>query len=347
MSPFVSVIVPVYKVPEKYLRQCIGSIRNQTLKEIEIILVDDGSPDDCGKICDEYAEKDPRIKVIHQENRGVSFSRNVGIDCSSRDSEYISFIDADDYVDERYLEVLYKKIRENDSDAVQCNHSYVTEDGKLTKRERIPDRLIDLAIEKKFLYNMITPEFSRRYENCYYGAIRGVWGKILRKRIITENNLKFNEEMKIGEDAIFVLSFLKCAHYIETFNDYLYVYRVYSMSANRQYRSDIMEQRDRLLLQYLQCFKEDTSIEFRTCYIREVLSAVINILKKDVCRKEKKNRNGEKRLQVKNFITKEEVSGFLNSRYDRSFFDFKEKILLRSIEKGKIRFLLFVGAWLK
>jgi glycosyltransferase involved in cell wall biosynthesis len=90
MEELVSVIVPIYKV-EKYMHRCVDSIINQTYKKIEIILVDDGSPDSCGKICDEYAEKDNRIKVIHKENGGLSDARNAGIDIAK--GNYLTFID--------------------------------------------------------------------------------------------------------------------------------------------------------------------------------------------------------------------------------------------------------------
>ena len=105
--PKISVIVPVYKV-EKYLNRCIDSILNQTFIDFELILVDDGSPDNCGKICDEYAEKDSRIVVIHKENGGLSDARNAGLDWifANSDSEWITFIDSDDYIHLQYLELL-------------------------------------------------------------------------------------------------------------------------------------------------------------------------------------------------------------------------------------------------
>ncbi|OUQ56652.1 hypothetical protein B5E58_10530, partial [Tyzzerella sp. An114] len=92
----ISVIVPIYNV-EKYLNRCVDSIINQTYKNLEIILVDDGSPDNCGKICDEYAKKDNRIKVVHKENGGVSSARNVGLNIATGD--YIGFVDGDDWID--------------------------------------------------------------------------------------------------------------------------------------------------------------------------------------------------------------------------------------------------------
>ena len=103
-QPLLSVIIPVYKV-EKYLRQCVDSVINQTYKNLEIILVDDGSPDNCGKICDEYAEKDKRVKVIHQLNKGLSGARNTGTEQAS--GEYIAFVDSDDWLDVHMYEDLF------------------------------------------------------------------------------------------------------------------------------------------------------------------------------------------------------------------------------------------------
>lgn len=109
-NPTISIIVPVYKV-EKYLNRCVDSILNQTYTDFECILVDDGSPDKCGQICDEYAELDKRIRVIHKENGGLSDARNVGIDAAK--GEYISFIDSDDWIHPQMIEILYGGIIHN------------------------------------------------------------------------------------------------------------------------------------------------------------------------------------------------------------------------------------------
>ena len=112
MKPLISIIVPIYNV-EAYLAKCINSIINQTYGNLEIFLVDDGSPDRCGLICDEYAKQDARIKVIHKKNGGLSDARNVAIDVAK--GEYITFVDSDDYVANDYVESLYKLILENDA----------------------------------------------------------------------------------------------------------------------------------------------------------------------------------------------------------------------------------------
>lgn len=117
MEDLISVIVPVYKV-EKYINKCVDSIINQTYTNLEIILVDDGSPDNCGNICDEYAKKDNRIKVVHKENAGVSSARNIGLEKSS--GKYITFIDADDYVEKNYCEELLNILKIENADCVAC-----------------------------------------------------------------------------------------------------------------------------------------------------------------------------------------------------------------------------------
>lgn len=117
----ISIIVPVYKV-EPYLRRCVDSILVQTFADFELILVDDGSPDNCPAICDEYAAKDSRVRVIHQENSGVSAARNAGLDALSPDSEWITFVDSDDWVNEEYLERLYDAVREHHTEVSVCGY---------------------------------------------------------------------------------------------------------------------------------------------------------------------------------------------------------------------------------
>lgn len=104
LQPLISVIVPCYNV-EEYLPKCIESILNQTYRNLEILLVDDGSPDNCGRICDEYAAKDSRIRIIHKKNGGLSDARNAALDVMT--GEYVTFIDSDDYVSDDYVEYLY------------------------------------------------------------------------------------------------------------------------------------------------------------------------------------------------------------------------------------------------
>lgn len=132
MQPLISVIVPIYKV-ENYLSRCIESIVNQTYKNLEIILVDDGSPDGCHIMCDNYAKKDNRIKVVHKQNGGLSDARNAGMAVASGD--YVSFIDSDDYISLDFLKILYDTMRSTNSDIVDCEVVKFYEDGHFEEYE--------------------------------------------------------------------------------------------------------------------------------------------------------------------------------------------------------------------
>lgn len=134
--PELSIIVPVYKV-EKYLPRCIDSILAQTFGDFELILIDDGSPDGCGRICDEYAQKDKRIVVIHQKNMGVSAARNAGLDIAR--GRYIGFVDSDDWIEPQMYEVMVDAIRENGADMAVCGVRYADEDGKFTRADRLSE----------------------------------------------------------------------------------------------------------------------------------------------------------------------------------------------------------------
>ena len=125
MSDKISVIVPVYKV-EKYLNRCVQSIASQTYENLEIILVDDGSPDNCGVLCDEWVQKDSRIKVVHKENGGLSSARNAGVAVAT--GAYVGFVDSDDYIHPQMYEKLYEALVENGADISICGCDYVDEE---------------------------------------------------------------------------------------------------------------------------------------------------------------------------------------------------------------------------
>ncbi|MBR5046903.1 MAG: glycosyltransferase family 2 protein, partial [Eubacterium sp.] len=139
-KPLVSIIVPVYDV-EEYLDRCVESLLSQTLKDIEIILIDDGSPDRCGEICDRYAVQDHRVRVIHKENAGLSRARNQGIDEARAD--LIAFIDSDDYVDHDMIEMLYDNLIKEDADVSVCGFYQHYIEGTAITEDRIGYRTAD------------------------------------------------------------------------------------------------------------------------------------------------------------------------------------------------------------
>ena len=136
-SPEISIIVPVYKV-EKYLNECIDSILAQTFTDFELILVDDGSPDNCPALCDAAAKKDSRVRVIHQQNKGLSGARNAGIDVAR--GNWLSFIDSDDTVEKTFCEKLYRAATESGAELAACNMLFLEVDGSLSGYQEHPLR---------------------------------------------------------------------------------------------------------------------------------------------------------------------------------------------------------------
>lgn len=126
--PKVSIIVPIYNV-EKYLDRCMQTLLNQTLKDIEIILVDDGSPDHCPQMSDEYAKNDPRVKVVHKNNGGLGYARNSGLDVAT--GEYVAFVDSDDFTSVEAYDTLYKVAKEQNADIVYAGFEYQNADALL------------------------------------------------------------------------------------------------------------------------------------------------------------------------------------------------------------------------
>ena len=168
-NPLISVIVPVYNV-EKYLDKCIESIVNQTYKNLEIILVDDGSPDNCPKMCDAWAEKDSRIKVLHKENGGLSDARNAGIEYSN--GEYVCFIDSDDWIDRDMIESLLNSAIKHNVDVVSCGFYYEYLDRETVIIKSNAQVLTD-DIVKMYILDKIRPEVcSKLYSKKCIGGLR-------------------------------------------------------------------------------------------------------------------------------------------------------------------------------
>lgn len=164
MDDLISVIVPIYNV-EKYIRKCIDGIISQSYTNLEIILVDDGTPDNCGTICDEYASKDKRIKVIHKSNGGLSDARNVAIDVMR--GKYVTFIDSDDYIGTDYIMCMYKALIETDSDLAICEYAYIYEDGKMINHP-YNDKKRLVFNQEQALYELLN---SKKYSNSAWGKL--------------------------------------------------------------------------------------------------------------------------------------------------------------------------------
>ena len=184
-TPLISVIVPVYRV-EEYLERCVKSMLSQTYKNLEVILVDDGSPDQCPAICDACAEKDARVKVIHQENKGLSGARNAGIDAAS--GEYLAFVDSDDYVSPHFIEELYQLLQDTGCAIGQCRFSYVKGDGLVEEG----DSAFCIYRGESLMEQLYGPEEKA---TCFVVA----WNKLYRAELFKETGIRYPEG-RIHED---------------------------------------------------------------------------------------------------------------------------------------------------
>lgn len=196
--PKVSVIIPVYKA-EKYLRRCVDSILNQTFTDWECILVDDGSPDGSGTICDEYVAKDTRIQVIHKENGGVSSARNIGMQMSK--SEWITFVDADDFLSFDFLKSFFIS-------SLCSNRLYIS-----GIEYNYPNRgAISMFEYEDNCFNIKEFEKLRRYRILANGC---PVSKLFNLGVIRSNNIYFDEDISLNEDHIFVVRYLRCIDSIQ------------------------------------------------------------------------------------------------------------------------------------
>lgn len=188
----VSIIIPIYNV-EKYLDRCMQALINQTLQDIEIIMVDDGSPDNCPKLCDEYAQKDNRIKVIHKRNGGLSDARNAGLEIAT--GEYVAFIDSDDYTSIEAYETLYNKAKETNADIVYAGFTMHNSDGTENKCF-----VLNQTWEGKniipFLKSMIF-DTKPDIDTIWMSVWNGIYKRNIIEKIISDFYLNVNIYQKI------------------------------------------------------------------------------------------------------------------------------------------------------
>lgn len=227
----VSVIVPIYNV-ERYLCQCVDSLLNQTLQDLEIILVDDGSPDHSPDICDEYTQKDKRVKVIHKTNGGLSDARNAGLKVA--EGEYVAFIDSDDYVDLRMFQLLYEAATKRNLDVCYCDYCFDHEGITHPANKQKEDLFIETQQDAVyFLLNMVGTEPTYSSDVRY---LVSVWHGIYKTDIIREYNIHFeSERLYPSEDLLFHIDYLARCCRIGYLKEGMYYWRYNPGSLSRTY----------------------------------------------------------------------------------------------------------------
>ena len=251
MMSEVSIIVPVYQV-EKYIRQCIESILAQTFTDFELILVDDGSKDNSGRICDEYAEKDKRVKVIHKENGGLSDARNKGLD--QAEGKYFMFVDSDDYIAPDMAECLYRNIIKNGADIAVCNFYCVSENGET---EFSTENKAEVLSGKEIFYN--------RKNERNYGFWTVAWNKLYKSETFKNTKFRFG---KYHEDEFWANDIYRLNIMVAAISESLYYYR--------QRNNSIMGHKNiRKCFDIIEAFRERINIYLKDGYTDQAYTVFI------------------------------------------------------------------------
>lgn len=238
--PFFSIVLPVYNV-EKYLDRCVNSILKQNYDDYEIILVDDGSKDSCGQLCDEWTKKDSRIKTIHKENAGLGYARNTGLEAAQ--GKYVFFLDSDDYIRPDMLYEVWKVIQMDKAEAVFFGFERIDKNGNSVLQLRpCPEK--KLYTDKMVIMNQLLPDFIAR--NPYTGISRNLrisaWNCCLSGDFLKKNGLKFVSEREyISEDVYFYIELFACLQRVSIMDNIFYCYCQNAGSLTFSYKKDRYE----------------------------------------------------------------------------------------------------------
>ncbi|MBO5477787.1 MAG: glycosyltransferase family 2 protein [Clostridia bacterium] len=246
MSKKFSIIVPIYKV-EKYLRKCVDSILEQSYKNYELILVDDGSPDNCPQICDEYAKKDSRVRVIHKKNGGLVAARNTGVLAAT--GEYICYVDGDDWISKELLQItMDKAISKYEPDMVVFSAVRQFED----KQVEIPKGAIEGFYNKEKLEKDVYPYmmYDCRKPFCTGLIFPVAWNKIFKRELLTKHYCT-EERIRMGEDNAFVFECLYYSNNVYFCEDVLYYYNQLNMGSMTNNYDPTRFENNRLLTEYI------------------------------------------------------------------------------------------------
>lgn len=333
----VTIVLPIYNV-EKYLERCIKSVVNQSYSNLEIILVDDESPDNCPDICDEWAKKDQRIKVIHKKNGGLGYARNTGIENAT--GEYICFFDSDDYVALDTVEKAYKLAVKEKADIVTFGYNQVNSHGKtINSYIPKPSKMVYAGreIQEILLPDMIAPDTST-------GKVTNLWmsmcGAIFSMDLIQRSNWRLVSERNIiSEDVYSLLCLYKVVRKVAVISEALYFYCENRTSLTHTYRSDRYE---RIKFFYDECIKKCNELKYPEVvkrrlfypYFSNVIAAMKMIVLSDLSKLEKKK-------EIDSIITDNHIQEVLK-KADFSHESFNRKLLIYIIRKKYYRLCYLV-----
>lgn len=308
----ISVVVPVYNC-SRFLDVCINSLINQDYKNLEIILINDGSKDNSLEICKKYEKIDNRIIVIDKENGGVSNARNVGLSIAQGD--YILFVDADDFLDEKYVSTLYNLAGDNDSKSlVMCNIKKFKKGKMNNSSEIITDKNVIYESNdffKFYIDNLLNPPYCKLYD----------------RSTILNNNIKFNESVSLGEDLLFNLDYIKFIDRAIVNSNALYNYRIgNNNSLSRKYYPNMLEIQDKLCNKFRNYFSNVDKRMLDNISLDFYMVAVSNELHKKDISIIKRYFNARKVL--KNDLIKDKIKSYKKSIDTYKYFLLKNNMIL-------------------
>ena len=339
--PYISVIVPVYNTKEDFLRKCIESLLDQTLKDIEIILIDDGSTDSSGKICDEYKATDQRIKVIHQINMGVAVARNAGL--AVAEGEWITFVDADDWCAPVMCEEIFGKAVELNTEILIFTNYAVKKNNEIVQNQffRQDIALFDDTMKNEAeLKTMVRchPGFSFQPPENMMG---GTWCKLIKHSFLEQSGIRFEPELVRSQDIIFYLNLFEKAKKISYYNHPLYYYRYSSDSVSKRYRSDayevfliVLRRQDEFIKRY------NKPQLFREVFVKGTMVTIGTCMRTDFMHEQNEESFGEKRRRLSRMISLEPIVSVLNSQDDSTLNKFQK--IQKTLLKHRLIYLYLV-----
>lgn len=322
-----SIIIPVYKV-EKYLSRCIESVQNQSYQDYEVILVDDGSPDNCPKMCDDIAKTDCRYKVIHKANQGLGYARNSGMELATGD--YLVFIDSDDYIARTALDDIYECItRESLPDVCVFGNIMVDKNGvKVEKSKTINGVFREKEVSEKVLPKAFSHSMRLPYDE--YG-IGSAWGAVYNRQFLLKHQIKFLSEREcLSEDLLFSIEICLRARSIAFMDKNLYYYCENGASLSHSYRTDRLN-KSLFLYNYMNTIIEKNELPLEVKY-RLMDNLFINLI---ICIKQEIHSNFKykiKRKNIKGIINSEEFQK-MTSDYPANQLPFQRRLLFLMMKR--------------
>lgn len=333
-SPYISFIVPVYNA-SRTLEHCIKSLLTQTYDNFEIVLVDDGSVDDSSKICDDFAQKENRVVVYHQENAGVSAARNKGLELAC--GKYVAFVDADDWIDSNVCETFVKACEKQDYDLF-CFSAIYSSQKKDVLSLLLPGdvELFSQKQKEELLCKMMTPWAPWYSFNCNTRFAGSVWAKFYRAEVLKNSDIRFSLETIVSEDVLFNVlsfdSFDKIGYSTKAF----YHYRVQDDSAQNRYRPNSMKYFGFVIDQIQQWLEEKRKdLNVKDCANTLFVHYLFGALKEDYFHKNNPNKTFAS-SELKEVLSQEKYKSVLEN-VKSEYFTLSERILVRLLRHKMVR----------